>query len=467
MVALRTIPLGSDSLPGSIPDDALVIALAGDASLDPDGAALLVEAATAVDADAFFGDVVVGGVRERRPAWSPTLLRTDPTAASPIAVRAGWLRSHGLAGIGPDCGFRLIEGDATVAHVPVVVSQHPAPLTRPTVDEVRGHLLWLGLPHEIGGDGGVPTVRDDFTPAIDVVVPSAGRPVVEDGPMALETLLESIPPAPGVRFIVVVGDEFAGDTGRLTRADVDLVRRPAGPFNFSSAVNQGLLTASADLVLLLNDDTEQLAPRSFAAMAAHLHDPGVAAVGALLTYPDGRIQHAGIVLDDARPLHPFVGWVPADAARHRALVAREVAAVTGACLMARRDDLLAVGGLSTGFPLSFNDVDLCVRLQRTVGRVVLEPAARFTHHETLSRDPVITGAEWDRWIDRWGEIVDPWYHPGHRRPDDPHHLHRNADHLEPIEDPPVGVADVRLPRLRSIVHRGRAGQQAYRSRVAS
>ena len=137
--------------------------------------------------------------------------------------------------------------------------------------------------------------------------------------------------------------------------------------------------------------------------------------------------------------------------------AREVIAVTGGCLMMRRADFLAVGGLSTAFPLSFNDIDLCIRVQRAVGRVVVEPMATLVHHETLSREPVITAEEWDRWIGRWGEIVDPWYHPGHRRPDDPHRLARNADHLEPGPDDPTPQPQARRPRLRSRVHRGRPG----------
>jgi GT2 family glycosyltransferase len=123
--------------------------------------------------------------------------------------------------------------------------------------------------------------------------------------------------------------------------------------------------------------------------------------------------------------------------------------------MLRRDDFLAVGGLSVGFPLSFNDVDLCVRLRRTGGRVVIEPAARLVHHETLTRAPEISADEWDRWIDRWGEIVDPWYHPAHHRPDDPHALARNADHLPPRPDDPPVVVQARRPVLVSRVHRGR------------
>jgi GT2 family glycosyltransferase len=167
------------------------------------------------------------------------------------------------------------------------------------------------------------------------------------------------------------------------------------------------------------------------------------------------VQHAGVVLDDAWPLHPFVGADPAGLGEHGADVARDVVAVTGACLMARRADLLAVGALSTDFPLSFNDVDLCVRLRRRGLRVVIEPGAVIVHHETLTRTPEISAEEWDRWIGRWGEIEDPWYHPGHHRPDDPDDLRRNADHLPPHPDDRSPPVRLRTTRLRCRVHRAR------------
>ncbi|MEZ5165574.1 MAG: hypothetical protein R2695_03435 [Acidimicrobiales bacterium] len=169
------------------------------------------------------------------------------------------------------------------------------------------------------------------------------------------------------------------------------------------------------------------------------------------TYPDGTIQHDGIVIDDARPLHPFRG----SARRGHVAVRRRCGgdvAVTGGCLMARRADLLGLGGFSVAFPLSFNDVDLCVRMRRAGWRVVVEPAAHLVHHET-SRSPHIDAAEWDRWIARWGAMEDPWYHPGYRRPDDPRALHRNADHLDPGPALRPGLDRIRSPWLSSTVHR--------------
>lgn len=455
MVALHPVPSDSPTLDASIGDDDLVIALPPDATLDRTGADLLTALAAADAADAWYGDLVVAGRTRYRTAWSPTRLLTDGAAGAALAVRAGWLRRHDVRAADRDLPFRLCQGDADVVHVPIVVTHHERPPSAPQPAAVLDHLGRLGVEADLDGGGAVIPAAGSSTPAISIVVPTAGAPL-PDGTPAVRRLLDRLGPLPDpVELVLVIGDEFRGDAASLTGPGRRIVRRPAGPFNFSSAVNLGVLGATRPLVLLLNDDTEPDGHDFLARMALHLGDPSVAAVGALLTYPDGTVQHAGMVFDDARPLHPFVGWDPADTVPHGGLTARDVVAVTGACMLLRRDDFLAVGGLSVGFPLSFNDVDLCVRLRRTGGRIVIEPAARLVHHETLTRAPAISAAEWDRWIDRWGEIVDPWYHPAHHRPDDPHALARNADHLPPRPDDPPVVVQPRRPVLVSRVHRGR------------
>jgi len=453
MVALHPVPSDSASLDSSFHDDDLVIALDADGALRPPGAAALLEFAADCSADAWYGDIDIAGAVTLRSGWSPTRLIADPTAATPLAVKAGWLRRNETSPAARDLALRLVRSGAEVAHVTAVLSSHRTAPVGASADDLTRHLRAVGLRATVDDQGRLqPTA--DFAATVSIVIPTAGA-TLEDGAVAIDRLLEQLHPVPArFELVIVVGDEFRGDPGLLEGPGRVLVRRPPGAFNFSTAVNLGVLHARSDLVLLLNDDTEPVDCGFVDRMALHLDDESVAAVGALLTYPDGTVQHAGIVIDDARPLHPFVGWEPAATAPHGGLTARDVAAVTGGCMMLRRTDFLAVGGLSTSFPLSFNDVDLCVRLRRAVGRIVMEPAATLVHHETLSREPVISADEWDRWISRWGEIVDPWYHPAYDRPDDPNALARNADHLPPGNDS-ISVVTARLPRLRSRVHRGR------------
>ena len=143
---------------------------------------------------------------------------------------------------------------------------------------------------------------------------------------------------------------------------------------------------------------------------------------------------------------------------------REMAAVTGACLLARRADLLAVGGLNEGLPFNFNDVDLCFKFLRRGQRVVFNPEAMLVHHEGASREPVTHDWEWDRFVHRWA-VVDPWYHPAFLRPDDPGDRRRNADHLLPGTVPEAGELRTAVVRSTHQAHLEATRAQRSPSRV--
>ena len=247
-----------------------------------------------------------------------------------------------------------------------------------------------------------------------IIIPSAGHtlPGAETSMLSrcLATLAR-LDPWPK-EVIVVVGDEFQGDPPHSVNSlPVKVVHRGAGSFDFSRAVNCGLLASGGDFVLMLNDDIEAETTDWLGQMAAHLDDPTIGAVGATLLYPDRSIQHIGIEIGDAQPIHSFRGCQLSEAAAAGADVARDVISVTGACLLARRKDVLTVGGMSLEFPASYGDIDLCLRLLRSGLRVVMEPAATLIHHESASRAPVIEPWEWERFITRWGEDASSWHLP--------------------------------------------------------
>lgn len=233
----------------------------------------------------------------------------------------------------------------------------------------------------------------------------------------LETLLLLDPPP--LEAIIVVGDEFQGDLPQpMDSFLVRTVNRGPGPFDFSKAINSGLLASQGEFALMLNDDIEAETSDWLGRMAAHFNDPTVGAVGATLLYPDRSIQHIGVVMENGHPIHSFRGCQLSDTAAAGADVARDVISVTGACLLARRQDLLGIGAMSPVFPTSYGDIDLCLRLLRSGFRVVVEPAAILVHHESASREPVIEPWEWERFTFRWGEVIDPWHPSGDHRPDD-------------------------------------------------
>ena len=247
-----------------------------------------------------------------------------------------------------------------------------------------------------------------------IIIPSAGYtlPGAETSMLSrcLATLAQ-LEPLPK-EVIVMVGDEFQGEPPHsVSSLPVKVVHRGPGAFDFSRAVNCGLLVSRGDLVLMLNDDIEAETTDWLGQMAAHLDDPTIGAVGATLLYPDRSIQHIGIEIEDAHPVHSFRGCQLSEAAAAGADMARDVISVTGACLLARRRDVLNVGGMSLEFPASYGDIDLCLRLVRSGLRVVVEPDATLIHHESASRAPVIESWEWERFIARWGEEASSWHRP--------------------------------------------------------
>lgn len=430
------------------------------------------------DADAVYGDEIRPHDTARplrlRTAWSPESIRSSFFVGDPFVVRSSALTTVAAPDdTGPasrhDLALHMLETGATVLHLPVplAISSVAASLDDSMADRVNKHLRRCGVPAVAvaGKDARTVQLDPEFAdmPTVSIIIPSAGFRTGRD--VRLESCLTSLDLVewPDLDIVIVVGDEYDGNPHDLVsvgRHAVQIVYRGPGEFSFAAAANAGVLAADAELVILLNDDTVAHDGDWVARLAMHAVDPTVGAVGAALLYPDRSIQHIGMIIDDARPLHPFVGQrLNDDGPRLIAGHARTVVAVTGACLMVGRKKYLEVGGMSLRFPLSFNDVDLCLKLARNGYRTVLEPGAILTHHEGASRRSMIKKWEWDRFIHRWGSVVDPWYHPGYERRGDPDDLRRDADHHLPRTSAalpvPAGHPPPRDTVIRPTVHRSR------------
>ncbi len=194
------------------------------------------------------------------------------------------------------------------------------------------------------------------------------------------------------------------------------------PFNYSAINNFAARQASGSVLGLINNDIQVIAPGWLREMVAEALRPEVGAVGALLLYPDGRIQHAGVLLGiGGVAAHPWCGHpADSDGQMGRLRLAQELSAVTGACLVVRREAFDAVGGLDEALPVAFNDVDLCLRLRAAGYRNVWTPHARLVHAESATRGPdtdphnlARLRREADFMRRRWGVLLDddPAYNP--------------------------------------------------------
>jgi GT2 family glycosyltransferase len=190
----------------------------------------------------------------------------------------------------------------------------------------------------------------------------------------------------------------------------------SGPFNFSAINNFAVEQTESPWLLFMNNDVEVIDDNWLGAMVEHVQRPEVGAVGARLLYPDETIQHAGVVLGvGGIAQHAFRGFPADDPGVCRQLqVVRNYSSVTGACLLTRRDVFDEVGGFDEEqLPVTFNDVDLCLKMRRAGYLIVYTPYAKLYHHESATRRPSVEARETDVIRERWPEVIarDPYYNP--------------------------------------------------------
>ena len=217
------------------------------------------------------------------------------------------------------------------------------------------------------------------TPLVSIIIPT------RDWWTLLDQCLRSIEEKTSYpRYEILVLDNDTTEPHALTGLDAIArkwrVYRCPGPFNFSALNNFGASQARGEHLVFLNNDTQVVAPDWLTALLEHAQRPEVGAVGARLHYPDGRIQHAGLVLGVGGVAdHAFKG-LPGDRITYFGIpdAARDVSGVTAACMMVPRRAFEAVGGFDERLQVALNDVDLCLRLQ----------GARLPHRVHALRGPV-------------------------------------------------------------------------------
>ncbi len=201
------------------------------------------------------------------------------------------------------------------------------------------------------------------------------------------------------------------------------VLRDDKPFNFSRLNNDAVKRATGDILGFLNNDLEVIDPEWLSEMVSHVVRSGVGAVGARLLYPNGLLQHGGIVLG----IGGVAGHNHKGRARHdpgyfnRAILCQNLSGVTAACVLVRKSVFEEVRGFEEGaLSVAFNDVDLCLKIRKEGYLVVYNPHAELYHHESASRGYETTPEKFARFEseietmkNRWGETLstDPYYNP--------------------------------------------------------
>jgi GT2 family glycosyltransferase len=264
-------------------------------------------------------------------------------------------------------------------------------------------------------------------PLVSVIIPTRDRPELTS--QCVEGVLHRTEYS-NLELVIIDNESVEPETFALleglTKSDsrVRILRHP-GPFNYSTMNNAAAREAKGAVLVLLNNDVDVIESGWIRELVSQAIRPDVGLVGAKLLYPNELVQHAGLVLGpEGNATHLCCRANRNDPGYFGQLaLSRSLSVVTGACVAIRRAVFLEVGGFDeANLPVSFNDVDLCLRLGRQGYRVVWTPFAELFHLESASRgldfgDPAklersLREAEYMR--KTWGALMksaDPFHNP--------------------------------------------------------
>jgi ADP-heptose:LPS heptosyltransferase/GT2 family glycosyltransferase len=382
-----------------------------------------------------------------KPGWSPDLLLSTNyvgrpwCAATAVLERAGltvgeWLR-HGDY----DFVLRATEAAAGVGHVPKVLCQR-GPSAADSDALERQALARALTRRKISGSikrgcrRGFYRIKPNKSKygRVSIIIPTrASRGLIR---VCLETLkaktayrdyeiicIENIPP------------EEAQWKDWL-RDNADQVLTTDEPFNWSRYNNLCAQRASGEYLLFLNDDIEILHKDWLDTLLHTAARPEVGIVGPQLLYPDGTVQHAGLALTNVmgRARHIFRHGRDNDPGYFGlALAQRNVIAVTGACMLVRRETFDALNGFDEAYNVINNDLDFCLRAWRRGLSIVYTPHARLIHHEMVSRGALGDAFDSAAFIREWRDVFvagDPYLN---------RNLSRDSDDLVPEREPVTAI----------------------------
>jgi glycosyltransferase involved in cell wall biosynthesis len=293
---------------------------------------------------------------------------------------------------------------------------------------LNDHVNRLKLPAVVEEAPGVPFYRLRFAPPrpaplVSIVIPT--RDKVDLLRMAVGSILDKTSYEP---FEILVMDNGSVEEKTLSYlaelAETPRVRVLPYPYSFNYAAinNLGAREAKGDILALLNNDIEVITSDWLGEMVSFAAQDDVGCVGAKLYYSNRIIQHAGVILGIGGVAGHAHKYFPPNEAGYfgRLKVVQNFSAVTGACLVVRKNLYFEVGGLDEALTVAFNDVDFCLKVRDAGYRNVWTPFAELYHHESLSRGYEVTPERRKRFRgeiafmkEKWSGALqsDPFYSP--------------------------------------------------------
>ena len=368
-----------------------------------------------------------------KPAYSPEFLLHSDYIGRPLAMSAGVVERLPAAEAVPsdalehDLALRACEVASAVLHIPEVLCHRRIARAHMAVDTAEGvrHVV-LALARqrssaEVSPGRATNTFRVRRTVSslrtVNIIIP------FRDEPRFLRACVDSVDRTTvGIRpaYILVDNGSVQPETTTLlerlgARTDVQIVREDT-PFNWASLNNAAADRADGDILVFLNNDIEALSVGWLDALCAQAERIDVGAVGGRLLYPDGRVQHCGVVIGLGGAAGHLLVGLDGSVAGYLALAVttRECSGITGACMATRRETFENHGRFDESLGIDLNDIDYCLRVQRAGLRVLYEPAAELIHHESPSRGTAGDVRDIVHFVDRWKSDIlagDPFLNP--------------------------------------------------------
>ena len=399
------------------------------------------------DAEIIYGDEDRIDADDRRyapdfkPDWNPDLLLSYSYFGSLTFYCTARLRQQGgfraEAGVTMSWELALRLSDsvfpAQIRHIPrILCHRHEATAQYAPYLDAERHMLEAHLNRKgiqasvIPGHNGYWRIRYALpvtAPLVSIIIPT--RNGLELLTPCIKSILSNTAYAP---FEIIVMDNQSDDGAtleylrQLEENGSARVLHYDAPFNYSALSNFAVKHARGEFLCLLNNDIEVIRAGWLEELVSHAARPEAGAVGAMLYYPDGSIQHAGVLLKGREAATHFFARMPPALleTRPRAQTIQNLSAVTAACMVVEKKKFLQVGGFDENLTITCNDIDFCLKLTTAGYWNIWTPFAELYHHECATRGfddssgkQARIGREKAYMYERWAAMLDndPAYNP--------------------------------------------------------
>ncbi|MDJ0531193.1 MAG: glycosyltransferase [Xenococcaceae cyanobacterium MO_207.B15] len=362
-----------------------------------------------------------------KPDWCPDLLLSCNYFGSVVWCRRSLVEEIGGFAPGYHQGYsydlllRLTEASHNIVHISSIVAHCPyKTLSEANKKVIISALKRRGEPGKVIDNAKFPdlkTIRYEIKEQalVSIIIPTRNQGKLLNHCLESIFNLSTYP-----HYEVIIVDNESDDTETLEIITTWEKQHPNKlrtikldiPFNYSQLNNEAVTHASGKYLLFLNDDTVVISPDWLEAMIEQAQRVSIGAVGALLLYPDERVQHAGVILGVTGIAGHSYRNLSVNSISSR-LTTTNYSAVTAACLMCSREVFEAVDGFNSNLAVAYNDVDFCLKLKEKGYHNIFLPHVKLYHHESQTRQKEDTSQKQQRiqqevaYMEKtWGHIID-------------------------------------------------------------